>query len=253
MEPVFSGVGVALVTLFDDDGRVDVPGTADLAGRLAETGLDAFVVGGSTGEAYALEEEERRTLLVAVRDVLPDGVALLAGTGAPSARQAIALTRTAAEVGATAALVLSPIRRAAPRPYYDAVAKGAPDLPLLAYHFPGMTPPGISMAHLRDLPVVGLKDSTGDPNRLSEELTTYDGHTYVGSSALVHTAGALGAPGVILALANAEPEDCIAAFRGDAEAQLRLAGPHASLPPFPQGVKALTAARWGVSAATRMG
>ena len=60
MEPVFSGVGVALVTLFDDDGRVDVPGTADLAGRLAETGLDAFVVGGSTGEAYALEEEERR-------------------------------------------------------------------------------------------------------------------------------------------------------------------------------------------------
>jgi 4-hydroxy-tetrahydrodipicolinate synthase len=116
MEPVFSGVGVALVTLFDDDGRVDVPGTADLAGCLAETGLDAFVVGGSTGEAYALEEEERRALLVAVRDVLPDGVALLAGTGAPSARQAIALTRTAAEVGATAALVLSPLRSADPRP-----------------------------------------------------------------------------------------------------------------------------------------
>lgn len=253
MTSLFSGVGVALVTLFDDDGGVAVGPTADLAGQLVETGMQAVVVGGSTGEAYALTDAERLDLLRAVRRVVPDRVRLIAGTGAPSARQAVTMTSAAADAGADAALVLSPLRSVDPRPYYAAVVEAVADLPMLAYHFPGMTPPGISMAHLRDLPVRGLKDSTGDPNRLLEELTAYDGEVYVGSSALLSMAGPLGASGAILALANAQPEDCIAAFAGDVDAQLRLAGPHRELAPFPAGIKAQTAARWGVSPRTRMG
>lgn len=253
MEPVFRGVGVALVTLFDDDRRVDTGGTAALAARLVEAGMEAVVVNGSTAEAYALTDEERVRLVAAVRSGIPDHIPVVAGTGAPSAAQAVALTRQAADAGADAALVLSPLRSADPRPYYDEVAKAVPDLPLLAYHYPGMTPPGITMAHLRELPVVGLKDSTGDPNRLLDELTTYDGQVFVGSSALLSMAGPLGATGAVLALANAQPEDCVAAFAGDADAQRRLAGPHLALAPFPHGIKRQTAERWGVSATTRMG
>lgn len=249
---VFQGVGVALVTIFDADLALDVDATSQLAGQLVEAGVRAVVVGGSTGEAYALDDDERARLVTTVRQALPPEVPVIAGTGAPSARQAGVLTRRAAEAGADAVLVLSPPRSVDPRPYYDTVATAA-DLPVLAYHFPAASPPGIAMAHLRDLPVVGVKDSTGDPDRLLEELTTYDGAVYVGSSAILTQSGALGAAGAILALANSQPEDCVAAFDGDAKAQLRLAPHHLSLAPYPHGIKGQVADRWGYPAHTRMG
>ncbi|HLI56528.1 MAG TPA: hypothetical protein VKY26_05770, partial [Actinomycetota bacterium] len=73
-------------------------------------------------------------------------------------------------------------------------------------------------------------------------------------SALLALAGPLGAAGAILALANAEPERCAAAFAGDADAQLGLAESHReAAKAFPRGIKALTAARFGTSAVARMG
>jgi 4-hydroxy-tetrahydrodipicolinate synthase len=177
---------------------------------------------------------------------------VIAGTGAPSARQAALLTAMAAEAGADVALVLSPARATDPRPYFATVVEAAGGLPLLAYHFPAVSPPGITMGHLRELPVVGLKDSTGDPNRLLEELSDYDGEVYVGSSALLTQAGALGATGAILALANAEPVDCVAAFTGDTDAQLRLAPHHLAMTPFPAGIKAQVAARWKTATHARL-
>ena len=87
-DPLFSGVGVALVTLFDDDGTVDAKATAGHAATLVELGLRAVVVAGSTGEAATLERDERVALLEVVRQAVPAGVPVLAGTGAPSSRQA---------------------------------------------------------------------------------------------------------------------------------------------------------------------
>jgi 4-hydroxy-tetrahydrodipicolinate synthase len=252
--PVLQGVGVALVTLFDDDLHVDGAATGDLAARVVAAGVRGVLVAGSTGEAPALERGERAALVREVRAAVPADVPVLAGTGAPSARQAVALTLDAAEAGADAALVLSPPRVADPRPHYAAVAAAvADDLPLLAYHFPAASLPGIDVGLLADLPVRGLKDSTGDPGRLLAELTGYDGEVYVGSSALVLQAGLLGCPGVILALANSRPEDCVAAFGGDAAAQLALAADHLGMAPFPQGIKSQVARRWGASAAARLG
>lgn len=253
MNTIFSGVGVALVTLFDADGGLDVTATADLAVRLAEEGVNAIVVAGSTGEAPALDDDERSALVHAVRGRVSDEIPVIAGTGAPSARQAIRLTAQARDAGADAALVLSPPHTVDPRPYYEAVASTVPDLPLLAYHYPVMSAPGIPVGSLQDLPVGGVKDSSGDPARLLATLDAVDRALYVGSSVLLSLAGPLGATGAILALANAEPSACVAAFAGDVEAQRRLAGPHAAMSPFPAGIKALTAARFGTSASTRMG
>lgn len=253
-DSIFTGVGVALVTLFDDRGDVDVSATADHAARLIDLGVRAVVVAGSTGEAAALEPNERLALLEAVRGAVAGRAPVLAGTGAPSARQASALTAQVADHGADAALVLSPPGTSDPRPYYDAVAKAAPDLPLLAYHFPAVSPPGIPVATLAELPVVGCKDSTGDPQRLLEELAAFDRALYVGSSALLSLAGPLGVTGAILALANAEPERCIAAFAGDATAQRDLGPAHlASSTAFPRGIKDLTGARFGTSTSARLG
>ena len=250
---VFEGVGVALVTLFDDDGGLDAAATADHASRLADAGATAVVVAGSTGEAASLDPEERSELVAAVRGAIPDGTALVAGTGAPSARQACRLTQAAADSGADAALVLSPPGSPDPRPYYEAVA-AASTIPVLAYHFPRASAPGISLDHLVELDVAGCKDSSGDPERLLTTLDRWDRPLYVGSSMVLSLAGPAGATSAILALANVEIERCIAAFDGDATAQVGLVEAHlAAETAFPAGIKGLTAARYGTSTSARMG
>jgi 4-hydroxy-tetrahydrodipicolinate synthase len=251
--PLFTGIGVALVTLFDDDGEVDAKATADHAATLVELGVRAVVVAGSTGEATTLTEAERTALLTEVRQAVPSGTPVLAGTGAPSRRQAVALTRAAVDHGADGLLALSPPGAGDLRGYYETVAGAAGETPLLAYHFPRTSPPGIPVELLPELPVQGVKDSSGDPERLLAELTGYSGWLYVGSSALLAFAGPLGCHGAILALANAEPERCVAAFAGDSDAQLALTDAHrATRMDFPRGLKALVADRFGTSRVARL-
>lgn len=253
-DTVFSGVGVALVTLFGDDEALDAPATADLAARLAAAGMKAIVVAGSTGEAASLSREERIALLRAVREAVPRGVAVLAGTGAPSARQAVAFTRDAADNGADAALTLSPPGTADPTRYYETVVEAAGAMPVLAYHYPRSSAPGIPVRVLPGLPVAGIKDSSGDAERLLETLETWDRPTYTGAAPILALAGPVGCAGAILALANAEPELCIAAFEGDAGAQRKLVTAHlATRGAFPGGIKDLTARRFGTSTTARMG
>lgn len=253
MEPVFAGVGVALVTLFDEDGEIDIAATAAHAARLVEAGIQGVLVSGSSGEAPALSAEERVLLLEGVRDAVPDAIPVLAGTGAPSARQAAALTLSASEHGADAVVVLSPPRVADPSAYYDVVVRSAGSLPVLAYHYPKASEPGIPVDVLPKLPVAGLKDSSGDPDRLLAELD-WGKPVYTGSSAILSFAGPLGCAGAILALANVEPQGCIAAFSGDAAAQRRLGGAHlASRVDFPRGLKEMMSARFGTSPVCRMG
>ena len=253
-EPLFTGVGVALATLFDEAGEVDAKATAAHAAALVELGVRAVVVAGSTGEASALTSEERLALLTETRRAVPERVPVLAGTGAPSARQAAALTRDAAETGADAVLALGPPGSNDPRRYYQAVADAAGDLPVLAYHFPQTSPPGIPLEALPELPVQGVKDSSGDPERLLAELEVLERPLYVGAAPIVLLAGALGAAGAILAVANVDPEHAIAAFAGDPGAQRALFDAHRRVKrAFPFGLKEAIADRFGASRVTRLG
>jgi 4-hydroxy-tetrahydrodipicolinate synthase len=251
---IFTGVGVALVTRFSEDGALDAPASAELAAQLVGLGVRAVVVAGSTGEAAALEPDERTELLDAVRAAVGGAVPVIAGTVAPSARQAARLTVAAREHGADAVLALSPPGSGDPRPYYDAVAKAAGDVPVLAYHFPAMSSPGIAVEQLRDLPVVGCKDSSGDVDRLLRERTEWEGELYTGSAAILAIAGPVGCTGAILALANAAPELCVRAFDGDAGAQLELVPVHRrAQTSFPSGIKQLVAERFGGLSTARVG
>ena len=248
------GVGVALVTLFTDGLEVDVDATATHAERLVEAGVAGLVVAGSTGEALALSPEERLSLLSAVRERLGAGVPLLLGAGAAWSRPAAQLAARARDAGGDGALVLSPPRGAGLHGYYQRVADAAAGLPVLAYHFPAMSPPGIPVEDVATLPVAGLKDSSGDPERLLRERAALPGALYVGSSALLVQAGAIGCEGAILAAANAAPEGCLAAFAGDGDAQRDLLDTHLrGKASFPTGLKALMAERYGTSTAHRMG
>jgi 4-hydroxy-tetrahydrodipicolinate synthase len=249
---VFRGVGVALVTIFGDDGEIDPGATGKLAGDLVARGMQAVLVCGSTGEAATLTWPERVALIEAVRGAVPPGIPVIAGTGAPSARQAAALTGDAVDAGADAALAFPPPGSRDLTGYYRAVAGAAGGRPVLAYHFPRVSAPGIPVEALAGLPVAGVKDSSGDPDRLLDELAHYPGATYVGSSAVLALAGPMGAAGAILALANIEPERCVAAFAGDAAAQLALADRHleARRGGLPM-LKIVLAAEQGLPAGTR--
>ncbi|MEO6956535.1 MAG: dihydrodipicolinate synthase family protein, partial [Antricoccus sp.] len=209
MNPIFTGVGVALITVFHDDLRVDIEATTKLAIRLVGEGISSILIGGTTGEAATLSTSERAQLVASISAATD--VPVIAGTGAPSGAQAAEQTAACIESGAAAVLVLSPPRVPDPRAYYAAVAAVAGQTPMLAYHFPLQSPPGIEVDMLAQLPIVGLKDSSGDANRLLHEVATYDGLIYPGAPSLSLMAGALGLPGVLLAIANAKPQEAIAA------------------------------------------
>ena len=244
-----AGVGAALVTLFDERGAVDVEATARHAARLAGLGMRLILVCGSTGEAAALTAEERVALIRAVRAAVTGSVPVLAGTGAATAEAAAALTEQARDAGADAVLALSQPGSQDLAGYYRAVADAAGGLPVLAYHFPPMSAPGIPVGALSGLPVAGLKDSSGDAARLRSVMAGWRGAVFTGSTRTLQLARSLGAAGAILGIANAEPEACLAAFAGDATAQARLddATERAAADGFPQGLKRLTAARFGVA------
>ena len=127
-------------------------------------------------------------------------------------------------------------------------------MPVLAYHIPWVSAPGVPVAELAALPVVGVKDSSGSADRLLDEVAHYPGDTYVGSSALLSLAGPLGATGAILALANLEPERCTAALAGDAGVQLELAEQHLRVKEGgPAVIKKILAAERGTSTLARVG
>jgi 4-hydroxy-tetrahydrodipicolinate synthase len=253
MTPLFSGVGVALVTVFDDAGDVDAGSTGKLAADLAGRGIRAVLVCGSTGEAATLSDSERTAIVAAVRTAVPTGVPVIAGTGAPSSRQAAVLTRAAVAAGADALLTWCPVGCTDLVSYFSAVSDAADGRPVLAYHNPRMSSAAIPVDVLASLPVAGVKDSSGSPDRLLDEVAHYQGETYVGSSGYLSLAGPLGADGALLALANVEPEGCVRAFGGDVAAQRGLALAHLEVRAGgPAAVKRILAAAHGISPVARI-
>lgn len=271
VERLFSGVGVALVTIFAADGAVDEAATVRHAVDLAGRGMRVILVAGTTGEAGKLTDAERVGLIKAVRAAVPGDVPVLAGTGATSTEGAVGFTTAAVAAGADAVLAYPPPDwdQACAGPggesggddgtgplhvFYGAVAEAAGDRPVLAYHVPWVSSPGVPVDQLPLLPVAGIKDSSGSADRLLDELSHYEGATYVGSSAVLALAGPMGGAGAILAIANVEPELCREAFGGDGGAQLRLADTHLAVRAGgPAALKLLLASKSDFPATSRVG
>src|SRR6266852_4082326 len=183
-EELFRGVGVALVTIFSRSGEADPAATAKHAADLVSRGMRAVLVAGTTGEAGTLTQQERTALIEAVRAAIPAEIPVLAGTGAATAETAVSLTAAAARAGADVILAYPPPGSAGLPDFYAAVGNAAAGLAVLAYHVPWISAPGVPVDELAGLPVAGIKDSSGSPDRLLDELAHYKGSTYVGSSAM---------------------------------------------------------------------
>ncbi len=206
------GLFVALVTPFQGSGEVNPAAMKQLAEHLTPH-VEGFLVNGTTGDFPLLTAAERAQMLAAVVESVGGRRTVLAGTGSASTREAIALTAQAREIGADAALIITPyyLRTTAEGLYrhFAAIAEAVPDFPLLLYNFPQLAgqpiPPEIVARLRRDFPhIVGMKDTSGDLGYSDAVLaaTDADFRLLIGRGTVVVPGMALGATGTILADAN---------------------------------------------------
>ncbi len=219
----FGSVMTAMVTPFDDNGRVDLEGTAGLASWLVEQGNDALVITGTTGEASTLTDDEQIEVWQVVRAAVD--VPLIAGSGTNDTRHAAELTAKADAAGIDAVLVVTPYynrpSQAGLEAHFRHIA-AATRLPVMLYDIPIRTGRKISTELLlrlvNDVPnIFAVKDAAGDPAesaRLIAEAPA-DFELYSGDSALtlqLLSVGAVGVIGVCTHWAAREMGEMIAAY-----------------------------------------
>jgi 4-hydroxy-tetrahydrodipicolinate synthase len=225
-----SGVIAAVATPVAEDGAPDLARATKLARFLLDNGCDGLNVLGTTGEATSFSLEERKRVMSAYRDAGLPLNRLMVGTGAAAVADAVALTRHAAELGFSGALVLPPF-------YY----KGVPDdglvayvetivqstaqkpIPIYLYHFPQQSGLHWHVKLLRRLldqfgqRIVGLKDSSGDMAYAREAAAISKSFAVFPSTEAVLIEARGGAfAGCISATANLNPDLCQRAWsKGD--------------------------------------
>ena len=221
--PQLSGILTALVTPFDEDGRIDTENLRRIVDRSINGGVDGVVACGSTGEFAAMSGAERRLVVETVVDQTAGRVPVVAQTGATSTAEAIALSRHAQDVGASVLMVVTP--------YYEPLSlgetlgylrtvAGAVDIPVMLYNLPGAT--GVNL----DPETVGrlareveniryIKDTSADMAQAGRLIHHYGDvvSTFLGWDSLLLAALTEGAAGVMAGTANVMPEELVSVCR----------------------------------------
>ena len=172
---LLQGIFPPITTPFYPEGNVYHKKLEANVERYSRTPVAGIVALGSTGEAILLSDEERRRVLKTTRDAAADHKVLIAGTGVESARETLALTEYAAELGYDVAMIRTPyyykgqMKPANLLAFYRTVADRSP-LPVIIYNFPQATGYDIAaelVIELADHPnVIGIKESSGDVDKV---------------------------------------------------------------------------------------
>jgi 4-hydroxy-tetrahydrodipicolinate synthase len=218
---MFKGSFVALVTPFAN-GAVDFDTLKKLVDWHIAEGTNGIVPVGTTGESPTLTHAEHGQVIEAVVTAVAGRVPVVAGTGSNNTAEAIDLTLHAQNAGADAALVVTPYYNKPTQrgliAHYTAI-HDATDIPIIIYNIPprsviDMLPE--TMGTLAKLPrIVGVKDSTGKIERVSQQRATC-GRDFVqlsGEDASALGFNAQGGHGAISVTANVAPRLC-AEFQG---------------------------------------
>lgn len=232
---MFKGSIPALVTPMRQDGAIDLNAWDRLLDFHLESGSDAVVVGGTTGESPALERAELEELIRGARRRIAGRIPLIAGSGTAGTAKSVALSRAAEAAGADALLVVTPYYN---RPtqeglyrHFTAIAD-AVGVPLILYNVPGRTACDLlpeTVGRLSQHPrIVGIKEATGSVERGVQVLeASRPGFLLIGGDDA--TAARLmraGARGVISVTANVAPrvmhEMCATALRGAHDEAARI-------------------------------
>ena len=228
------GIFIPNITPFNNSGEIDKGALFELVDYWLGTGVSGLVVNASTGEAPYLSRDDRNMLLKLVLDKVGEEAKVIAGTGAASTMETIELTREAEDLGANAALVVTPFFY---RPSEEEIFHhfssllATVEVPVILYNVPKFTGYSINPRVIERIVsecsnLIGVKDSSGNPGAMAETIRLVGDRINVlsGSADMVLPTLSLGGKGGIVAVANVIPETCVSLYSAYNKGDLKEAG-----------------------------
>ncbi len=222
----FGDVITAMITPFNEDLSIDYPALEKLVNHLLNTGSDAILVAGTTGETPTLSHEEEYEIFKFVKKVVNGRVKLIMGAGSNSTETAVNSSIKAKELGADAILTVVPYYNKPSQKgmyeHFSAIAKSV-DLPIILYNIPGRTGVNMQPVTIAKLAkefknIVAVKQSNSDLDLISDikSMCPDDFAVYSGDDSLTLPMMSLGASGVISVashIAGKDLKDMVSAFK----------------------------------------
>jgi 4-hydroxy-tetrahydrodipicolinate synthase len=214
MKHDFSGTGVALVTPFHPDGRIDFSGLEKLVRHCLKGGVDYLVVLGTTGESATLSQSEKAEVLACVQATNQGQKPIVLGHGGNHTTELTELMKSIRWEGVDAILSVSPYynkpSQAGIQAHYEAIATASP-VPVILYNVPGRTGSNITASttlRLAEHPnIIGIKEASGNLEQCMSISAgkPADFQIISGDDLLTPSMMAIGAVGAISVLANSHP------------------------------------------------
>ncbi|MEW6243988.1 MAG: 4-hydroxy-tetrahydrodipicolinate synthase [Bacillota bacterium] len=196
----------AMVTPFDNSGRVAYDKAAELADHLAKNGSDGLVVAGTTGESPTLSSDEKIRLATVVRQAVNGRARVFLNTGSNDTAASVDLTEKATAIGLDGIMAVVPYYNKPPQSglllHFKSVAR-ATDLPVMVYNVPGRTGCNLlpeTLEKLAEQPnVVACKEASGNLEQVSEIARRVGERVQIlsGDDSLTLPMLAVGATGVV--------------------------------------------------------
>ena len=226
-QPIFEGAASAIITPLNAQG-VDYPALEKLINWQIESGIDALVICGTTGECSTLTDEEHRQVLKFSLEVAAGRVPMIAGTGSNDVAYAIELTQYACQIGYDAMLLVTPYYNKTTQKgliaFFTAIAD-ASTKPVILYNVPSRTGVNIEPATYAALAkhprIAAIKEAGGNISKIVETaaLCGDDLVIYSGNDDQIVPIMACGGKGVISVLSVLMPKEtsqlCHKALAGD--------------------------------------
>ena len=214
--PIFKGAGVAIVTPFTQDDKVNFEELGKMIDFQIAGGTDAIIICGTTGESSTLTHEEHDECIKFAVEHTAGRVPVIAGTGSNSTAEAIRLSTHAQHNGADALLLVTPYYNKATQKgliqHYTAIANSV-DLPIILYNVPSRTGvnilPQTAVTLAKNVKnIVAIKEASGNISQVAELAAIADGciDIYSGNDDQVVPLLSLGGVGVISVLSNVMPK-----------------------------------------------
>ena len=234
-QSIFKGIATALITPFTESGEVDYEAYGRIIDWQIESGIDALVSCGTSGEGPTLSDEEHKEVVRFCVERAAGRVPVIAGTGSNDTAYAIELTRYACEVGADAMLVVTPYYNKATQEglyrSFTAIAD-ASTRPLILYNVPSRTGCNIQPATYARLAehenIRAIKEANGNISSIVETLSLVGGKLdmYSGNDDQIVPILSMGGAGCISVLSNILPREtceiCRRFFAGDIQGAAQL-------------------------------
>jgi 4-hydroxy-tetrahydrodipicolinate synthase len=233
---ILHGIVPALLTPFHADERIDCGAWQRLIDRMIAAGVDGLFVGGSSGEFYALDPEERAVSLRFCVQAAAGRAPLFANVGAITTRDTVRLAEAAQGMGVDVIVVITPYYL---KPSQDEMVEHyaevcrAVQLPVLAYNFPQhggseILPEALGRVAARCENLMGLKDSGGVLTQSVAYRDCAPGRemaVFIGPEAILLDAWRLGCSGAVTACANIAPRLFVDLYRAFREGRIDDARP----------------------------